>query len=566
MRLITFLIQHSRRTAVLAVLAGIISGVCNTGMIAVVNSALRSKDASAFNALLWVFVTLCLLLPLMRFASEYLLLKLGQGAMFELRMQLSRQVLETPLRRLEEIGVPRLLASLTDDIPIITAALLMIPVICINIAVVLGSLIYLGWLSWPLLLAVLVFLALGIASYQLPIIKAIKYLRVAREHTDALLTHFRALTDGTKELKLHRRRREAFLSEVLRSSAEHFREQTLKGMTLSTAAASWGQTLAFFVVGLVVFGLPSFYRIDVQTLSGYVIVLLYIMTPLQIVMNTVPNLSRANVAVMRVEELGLSLRKYAAEERTDARGELDATWDGLELIGVTHTYHREEENDSFMLGPVSFALHPGELVFLVGGNGSGKTTLAKILTGLYAPESGEISLGGLPVNDENRDQYRQLFSVVFSDFYLFESLLGIDTPDLDEQAREYLRRLHLNHKVQVTDGRLTTTKLSQGQRKRLALLTAYLEDRPVYVFDEWAADQDPLFKEIFYYQLLPELKRRGKAVLVISHDDRYYHVADRIIKLDYGKVVYDQQLESAEPAPSTLDVTLAGERAKGAHS
>jgi putative ATP-binding cassette transporter len=176
---------------------------------------------------------------------------------------------------------------------------------------------------------------------------------------------------------------------------------------------------------------------------------------------------------------------------------------------------------------------------VIGGNGSGKTTLVKLLTGLYIPESGEIRLDGEPINDVNRDDYRQNFSVVFTDFYIFESFLGLGAPKLDAQAEEYLTRFQLNHKVQVKDGVLSTTELSQGQRKRLALLTAYLEDRSIYVFDEWAADQDPEFKEIFYYQLLPDLKARGKTVIVISHDDRYYHVADRLIKLDYGTLAAD---------------------------
>jgi putative ATP-binding cassette transporter len=271
-----------------------------------------------------------------------------------------------------------------------------------------------------------------------------------------------------------------------------------------------------------------------------VLVLLFVMTPLQVVMNTLPNLSRANIAVGRVEELGLSLTKFAAEEPTAERNDLPSAWESLELRGVTHTYHSEEKDESFVLGPIDLVLRPGELVFFIGGNGSGKTTLAKLLLGLYAPESGEIRLDGQIITDENRDHYRQIFTAVFSDFYLFENLFGLESQSLDEHAREYLSQFQLSHKVQVTDGALSTTKLSQGQRKRLALLTAYLEDRPIYLFDEWAADQDPLFKQVFYYQLLPELKARGKTVLVISHDDQFYEVGDRIIKLDYGQVVYDQ--------------------------
>ena len=72
-------------------------------------------------------------------------------------------------------------------------------------------------------------------------------------------------------------------------------------------------------------------------------------------------------------------------------------------------------------------------------------------------------------------------------------------------------------------------------------MTAFLEDRAIYVFDEWAADQDPHHREIFYKRLLPELKANGKTVFVISHDDRYYHLGDRVVKLEYGKVVEDRR-------------------------
>jgi putative ATP-binding cassette transporter len=208
----------------------------------------------------------------------------------------------------------------------------------------------------------------------------------------------------------------------------------------------------------------------------------------------------------------------------------------IDLIGITHSYRHEKDDSHFVLGPINLRLHRGELVFLVGGNGSGKSTLAKIITGLYVPEGGEVRLDGELVTDANRDDYRQIFSAVFSDFFLFRNLLGLGSGELDAPAQEYLEQLHLNHKVKIRDGALSTTSLSQGQRKRLALLTAYLEDRPFYLFDEWAADQDPHFKNVFYTQLLPDLKRRGKTVFVISHDDKYFHVADRVIKLDYGKL------------------------------
>jgi len=214
------------------------------------------------------------------------------------------------------------------------------------------------------------------------------------------------------------------------------------------------------------------------------------------------------------------------------------------LIGATHSYHQEKDDSNFVLGPIDLAFEPGEIVFIVGGNGSGKSTLAKLVTGLYPPETGELRLDGKPITDQNRDDYRQNFSAVFSDFYVFESLLGLHAEDLDAQARDYLEQLHLDHKVKVNNGSLSTTALSHGQRKRLALLTAYLEDRPICVFDEWASDQDPQFKKVFYTDLLPELKARGKTALIITHDEKYFPLADRIVKLDYGKLVYENRMDT----------------------
>jgi putative ATP-binding cassette transporter len=204
-----------------------------------------------------------------------------------------------------------------------------------------------------------------------------------------------------------------------------------------------------------------------------------------------------------------------------------------------HHYHREKEDETFLLGPIDLTLRPGELVYLVGGNGSGKSTLAKVITGLYPPAGGEIRLNGTLIGDQNRDDYRQCFSTVFSDYFLFDRIFSRGGPQADRRIQSYLERLHLDHKVSIKDGVFSTTQLSQGQRKRLALLSAYMEDRPFYLFDEWASDQDPLFKEVFYTQLLPDLRSLNRAVLVITHDDRYFGHADRLVKLDYGRILHE---------------------------
>jgi putative ATP-binding cassette transporter len=191
------------------------------------------------------------------------------------------------------------------------------------------------------------------------------------------------------------------------------------------------------------------------------------------------------------------------------------------------------------------------MLFLVGGNGSGKTTLVKLLTGLYPPGSGSIGVNGRDVDGGLMDAYRQLFTVVFADGFLFPTLLGLDAPDLDERARAWVTELGLDGVVRVEGGAFSTTNLSQGQRKRLALLAACLEDRPVLVLDEWASYQDPRFKRAFYLEILPALQALGKTLIVISHDDDYFYVADRVVHLSSGMLTGDGT-PASEPLPPSL--------------
>ena len=177
------------------------------------------------------------------------------------------------------------------------------------------------------------------------------------------------------------------------------------------------------------------------------------------------------------------------------------------------------------------------MIYLLGGNGSGKSTLAKIICGLYIPESGKVSLGGTEVKKGNLDAYRENFNAIFTDFYLFNDLSHLGTENVKEKAQKYLELLELDKKVKIVDNKLSTTSLSTGQRQRLGLLVAYLDDKPFYIFDEWAATQDPYYKEVFYRTLLPDLKSQGKTLLIITHDEKYFDGADRFIILQDGKMM-----------------------------
>jgi putative pyoverdin transport system ATP-binding/permease protein len=274
-------------------------------------------------------------------------------------------------------------------------------------------------------------------------------------------------------------------------------------------------------------------------------VVLYLMTPLDVILNWVPILGRAQVSLERVEALIPALEREGRDGDREGRSVADkrlAFCDSIRLEGVTFTYRDGDDDTGFLLGPVDLSLRPGELVILAGGNGSGKTTLAKLLSGLYRPDSGAVWIDDHQLGDEERESYRQLFSIVFADGHLFRDVRGLESDGISEIACVGLEQLGLASLVSVQGSEFSTLDLSQGQRRRLALLGALLEDRPIYIFDESAANQDPAFKQIFYHKLLAQLRAAGKALLVISHEESYFDVADRVIRLEDGRLVDDSPL------------------------
>ena len=532
---IQFLWRRSPGRFAAAIAFTVLSGFSGVAMLALANIVLQGRTVSRA-VLIWSFVGICLLLPLSRFTADMLISRLAQSAVFELQMRLSRKIAAAPLRFLEDYGMHRLLAVMMQDIQVFGFALLTIPTTCLNLTILAGGLIYMGWLSPLVLVTVLGFILGCLLIYQFPSSRAANSLQMARQATDDLYRHLRSLLEGAKELKLHQRRRRAFFSRVLDGSASSVRAHNVSGFTSAIAAAAWAQISGFVLIGTLLLALPLL-KLPPQARIGYTVVLIFMMATLQglLTRDSDRDFKRAEIALKTIEQLELELTEQRAESAL--QDGLKNEFKRLDLVNITHAYHREGELHDFAVGPVTLSLVPGEVVFVAGGNGSGKTTLAKLLVGLYVPDDGQIYLNGELVTASNREQYREHFSAVFADFHLFDRLLGLETFQLDEQASSYLAQLGLDEEVEIKDGVLSTIKLSQGQRKRLALLTAYIEDRPVYVFDEWAADQDPSFKNTFYRTLVPELKAKGKAVVVISHDDRYYDLADRILRLDCGRMV-----------------------------
>jgi putative pyoverdin transport system ATP-binding/permease protein len=549
------LLRRSKYPVTLAMLAGLASGLATAAVIALIN---RSPGAGAWGwrPFAW-FLALAGVIALGRVVAQTLLTHVAQNAATELRLDLGRRILASELRVLEEVGPDRLLTAMVDDVGTITSGLVTIPMLCAQVAVVAGCLAYMAWLSGALALGVGVFIVLGMTSVQLVIRSAIGCFDRARSEENLLFKYLRSLIFGAKELKLHDRRRDAFLTDLLEATSRRYQRHAVRGNAIFSVAVSWGSLLFFIAMGTVLYLVPARGAMDPRVVSGYVITLLYLMVPLDVIGSLLPGIGRTEVALRHLESLRLALPQGTAPAASQVWRKPPTS---VALQRATFTYSGRDGRP-FAVGPIDLEVRAGELLFVVGGNGSGKTTLTKLLVGLYDADDGRTYCNGEPVTALTRAAFRQQFSVVFSDCHLFEELLGLDGPELAERVPAYLRLLDLDDKVQVREGKLSTLDLSQGQRKRLALLTAYLEDRPIYVFDEWAADQDPAFKTLFYTKLVPELKRRGKAVVVVTHDDRFFHLADRIVKLDEGRIVSDGPPAAADIGPAVPERAAAESRA-----
>ncbi len=548
MNLIFLLLKTAWRAVAIALLTGFISGGCSAGLIALISHTM-TRSAPPTRPIILAFVGLGGVALTLSMVSRILLVRFSQATVFKLQLHLSRQILATELKPLETLGLPRLLAILTEDIQAIATAVATLPVLIINIAGAAGCMIYIAWLSWRVLVLVLLITIVASVSCRWFLVEGRRWLAAAREQQDLLFQHFRSLIAGIKELKLHTSAQQDFFQLDLTRTALQVKQLNQRGFSLFAILDSWGKFIYFFAVGLVLFALPRWIGISPETRFGYVLTFTYLLGPMETLVNKLPLLGQASVALEKLRSLNLepaaSLTANPTASATAASAtpaisptgrKLADSWQQLSFKALTHTYRTDQGEDEFTLGPIDLSVHPGELLFVVGGNGSGKSTLAKLITGLYAPQSGSILLNNEQINHKNREWYRQHFAAVFADFYLFDRLLGTNNSVDDSKAQEYLQKLQLSHKVSVKNGKFSTLDLSQGQQKRIALLRAYLENRPIYLFDEWAADQDPTFKQIFYTQFLPELRAQGKTIFVISHDDRYFHLGDRLIKLNYGQI------------------------------
>jgi putative ATP-binding cassette transporter len=312
-------------------------------------------------------------------------------------------------------------------------------------------------------------------------------------------------------------------------------------------------TLAInLILGAAAFLLPQLFEEQRDIMMKLVPLLMFCILPMAKLISLAPIMTQAQaglVALGTIQEQ-ISVPTPVAPSEARAAGAALTNFRDVAYTNLRFSYRNPQGEALFATGPLQFRFSRGETIFLVGGNGSGKSTTLRLLTALYPAEGGTIAVDGRALDATEKAGFRELFSAIFVDFHLFDRLYGLEGIDA-EKVRALLQEMGLGGKVEFREGRFTDLQLSTGQRKRLALIAALLEDRPIYVFDEWAAEQDAHFRHEFYTRILPALKARGKTVIAVSHDDRYWSVADRVVRLDLGQVLWDKPGQALKEKDTT---------------
>lgn len=478
-----------------------------------------------------------------------LLVLVSTRAVADIRKQLARGILGTHFPTLEATGKGELLAVLTDDVENLSEGLSIAPQFLLNLVTTLACCGYLAYLSLSAFAWFGGTVLLGAGITYLVVRSGNQHYESFRKLKDAYYQHLHALFDGAKELATNTRRRGYFTNRELLPSIDALKGSQQKWDLYWHLSEIWTRTLLFLALGIALAAIQYHASGIVDLAVSYFVTIIFLSGAIDFVVNSVSTLSKAAVSARVIARLELAKPAAAGELESSP---LPPDWCQVRFDAVRYTA-RHADGDTFELGPISLKLRRGEVLFLVGGNGSGKSTFAKLMNGLYQRSGGDIHVDDRLIAADTPMAYRALFSTIHSDYYLFASVLDHNgAAAQDQQVNARLAELGLGGKVRAENGCWSTTALSQGQRKRLALVQTWLDDAPICLLDEWAADQDPGFRARFYETILPAMKAQGKTLVVISHDERYFHIADRICKFEGGQLValQDRQAVPAMPQPT----------------
>jgi len=550
LELLRFYLQETTGPKKLLFASSLLSGLCRGFLITIINAAIaKAVNHESLTLHIIAFIGIFCVYLFFNYFAQTRMYAMVEKMTQNLRLRIMDKLLLVELGFIENYGDNRIYARLTQDVHLLSRAGMIIVMTFENSMLLLFTLLYIGWLS-PIALAVTIFVVFaGCLTYIRQQKKAKSNIHRVREKEVEFYGAIGDALGGFKELKLSRSKKNA-INDHVQDVSDVYRDLTVKTEKMFIVSMLTTETFLFTLIGSLIFVVPYFLTTDTIIVFQFIAALLFLIGPLDNIVSSIPRFIHANVARENVCDLERKADSAIDVDENKHRNVTPLDFDEIKFNELGFQFSGNISADNFALGPVNLTINRGEILFMVGGNGSGKTTLVKLLTGLYLPTQGQILIDGKPLAMHDYQAYREMYSAIFSDFHLFKRLYGVENANITV-LNELLKSLHLDNKTQFDGAGFSTVNLSTGQRKRLAYIGTILENKQIFVFDEFAADQDPMFRQLFYRNLLPGLKAQGKTIICISHDDNYFDACDRIIKLDYGKIVYN-----GEPSAAVHDIPI----------
>ena len=517
--------------------AASIAGIVNSLLVAIIINASKTAGSNNgnFQLLLFFLITFIALF----YSRKYFLVETGnitERLMNSIRLRLVDKIRSTSLPFIENTGKYELYTAITHStFALTTSSTALISALSAAIMLVFAA-GFIAILSFTAFKISLAFIGVGVV-YFLWISKKVekKLAESTRKENEfqGLLDH---VFGGFKELKMSRKRSNDLFENFITNISKEARDLKIETNNHLAVMNIFGVSFSYGLIAVIVFLLPIFSSAETKNIPQISSAVLFILGPVSEVVAAVTHYLKCNEAIDNIKKVE-KLLDAAKMENTNVSANSGvnlSNFKSLDASGISYTYtNKLVEKKGFSIGPLNFRLNSREIIFIVGGNGSGKSTLLKLLTGLYIPNAGEIRYNNKLVNEAQLQKYRHLFSTIFTDFHLFDRMYGMRKKNKGK-LEKWLTELRIDDKTGYEEDRFTNTNLSTGQRKRLALAVSIVERKPILVFDEVAADQDPEFRNHFYTTLLPHLRDLGHSIIAVTHDEHYFHTADKILKMHDG--------------------------------
>ena len=513
-------------------LISLIPGVANALIVMIISEFVSGQIETKYLLMFFTLATYFYMVTIR--LSKRKTAYLGSMVAQEFNGMILRNVFRIPFQKYEKIQSGKIYTILNDDIGDIFYFSQVAIHIFTNMLTALMIFVYLfslDVLNASVLVGSMAFIFFLYSFLAAPLNNALLEARDKREGFTNLVT---GLINGFKELVLHQVKRAEYNKDLEERNSALYKSQ-LKAAYIDINKTLLSEISFTVAVGVTCLVFPMVFEFDKQLITTFVIGTLFLWGPFNNMLAGIPGIINAKIAWRRIKDF---LKNTDTEDMLFLENantvSVSPLVESLQVQDVRFNYKGNEDSDeiTYGIGPINFEVEQGDIVFIIGGNGSGKTTFLKTLIGLYPADSGQILVNGESIDSKVLGEH---YSVIYSDFYLFKKIYGINTDRLN-QVYEWLDMFGLSDKVSIEDGAYSTIDLSKGQRKRLAILKSYLEDRPIYFFDECAADLDPDFKDFFYNELLVKMRDEGKLLIVITHDDKYFDLANKVYKMEMGKI------------------------------